>query len=269
MKMTQTIGIIGSGLVGKAVAHLSVAAGYNVVISNSRGPDTLSELVKDLGPRARAGTVEDAIAASDIVTISIPIAAFEQLPGDKFVGKVVLDQTNYYPGLGDFRRDDLDQGELTSSELIARHLKGATVVKGLHNLSWIHMQANATPKGDANRTTLPVAGDDASAKQAVTTFLDDIGYDVIDVGSLADSWRVEPSTDIYFWRYAHEVPLDATDENTRQKYQQPGKPLSSEEARKLVSEAVRPSPIGGTFDGMPQIHVTLFFEQASADTVKK
>jgi len=267
--MTQTIGIIGSGLVGKAVAHLAIAAGYNVVISNSRGPETISALVEDLGPRARAGTVIEAIAAGDIVTISLPLAAFEQLPGDKFDGKIVLDQTNYYPGLGEFRRDDLDQGELTSSELIARHLKGAKVVKGLHNLSWIHMQANAAPKGDENRTTLPVAGDDAGAKQTVTTFLDDIGFDVIDAGPLADSWRIEPSTDIYFWRYAPEVPLDATDEESRRKYQQPGKPLSREEARQLVDEAVRPSPIGGTFEGMPQIHVTLFFEQASADTVNK
>lgn len=267
--MTKTIGIIGSGLVGKAVAHLAIAAGYNVVISNSRSPETIAGLVKELGPRARAGTVEDAIAAGDIVTLSVPLASFEKLPADKFAGKVVLDQTNYYPGLGDFRRDDLDQGELTSSELIASYLKGAKVVKGLHNLSWIHMQTNVTPKGDANRTTLPVAGDDAGAKQAVTTFLDDIGYDVIDAGSLADSWRIEPSTDIYFWRYAPEVPLDTTDEETRRKYQLPGKPLSREEARKLIDEAVRPSPIGGTFEGMPQIHVALFFEQASADTVKK
>lgn len=267
--MTQTIGIIGSGLVGKAVARLAIAAGYNVVISNSRGPETLSELVKGLGPRARAGSVEDAIAESDIVTISIPIAAFEYLPGDKFSGKIVLDQTNYYPGLGDFRRDDLDRGELTSSELIARHLKGAKVVKGLHNLSWIHMQANATARDDAGRTTLPISGDDIEAKQAVNTFLNNIGYDVIDAGPLADSWRIEPSTGIYFWRYAPEVPLDTSDDETRRKYQLPGKPLSHEEARKLVDEAVRPSPIGGTFEGMPQIHVTLFFEQASADTIKK
>lgn len=267
--MASTIGIIGTGLVGKAVARLAVAAGYKVVISNSRSPDTLASLVESLGPLARAGTVDEAIAAGDIVTVSVPIAAFKQLPGDKFEGKIVLDQTNYYPGLGDFRRDDLDQGELTSSELIARHLRGAKVVKGLHNLSWIHMQANATPKGDANRTTVPIAGDDAAAKQTVTAFLDDIGYDAIDAGALKDSWRIEPSTSIYFWRYAPKVPLDAIDEGTRHAYQQPGTPLSNEEARKLIDEAVRPSPIGGTFEGMPQIHVTLFFEQASADTVKK
>lgn len=98
--MTQTIGIIGAGLVGKAVARLAVEAGYDVVLANSRDPETLSAFAKDLGPRARTGTVEEAISASDIVTLSIPIAASEQLPGDKFAGKVVIDQTNYYPAFG-------------------------------------------------------------------------------------------------------------------------------------------------------------------------
>lgn len=102
--MTQTIGIIGSGLVGKAVAHLAVAAGYHVVIGNSRGPASLAKLVGELGPLARAGTVEEAIAAGDIVSLAIPLATFEALPAERFAGKVVLDHTNYYPGLGEFRR---------------------------------------------------------------------------------------------------------------------------------------------------------------------
>lgn len=267
--MTQTIGIIGSGLVGKAVAHLAIAAGYNVVISNSRGPEALSELVEGLGPRARAGTVDEAIAAGDIVTLSVPLASFEKLPADKFAGKVVLDQTNYYPGMGGFRRADLDKGELTSSELMQRHLRGAKLVKGLHNLSWIHMESNARPKADAARTTLPIAGDDAAAKDAVTNFLETIGYNVVDAGSLADSWRIEPGTPIYFWRYAPVVPEGVSGDEAKRIYQRRGEPVSAEEARKLIDEAVRPSPIGGTLEGMPQVHVDLFLEQASADTVKK
>jgi len=267
--LTQTIGIIGSGLVGKAVAHLAIAAGYNVVISNSRGPETISGLVQDLGPLARTGTVDEAISAGDIVTLSVPLASFEKLPADKFAGKVVLDQTNYYPGMGEFRRADLDKGELTSSELMQRHLRGAKLVKGLHNLSWIHMESNARPKGDAARTTLPIAGDDAAAKDAVTNFIETIGYNVVDAGSLADSWRIEPSTPIYFWRYAPVVPEGVSGDEAKRIYQQRGEPVSSEEARKLVDEAVRPSPIGGTLEGMPQVHVDLFLEQASADTVKK
>ncbi|CAB3672072.1 hypothetical protein LMG26690_01125 [Achromobacter animicus] len=267
--MKQTIGIIGAGLVGKAVARLAVAAGHNVVISNSRGPETLSALTKALGPLARAGSVDDAIAAGDIVSLAIPLATFESLPADRFAGKVVLDQTNYYPGMGGFRRPDLDAGELTSSELIQRHLPGAAVVKGLHNLSWIHMESNARPKGNADRTTLPIAGDDAEAVQTVTRFIEAVGYDVVNAGSLADSWRVEPGTPIYFWRYAPVVPAGVSDDEAKRIYQQRGEPVLPQEARKLIDEAVRPSPIGGTLVGMPKVHVDLFLEQASADTVKQ
>lgn len=267
--MSQTIGIIGSGLVGKAVARLAVAAGYDVIISNSRGPQTISALAKELGPRARAGTVDDAIAAADIVALSVPLASFEKLPAEKFSGKIVLDQTNYYPGMGGFVRADLDLGEVTSSQLIQHHLNGARVVKGLHNLSWIHMQANATPKGDANRTTLPIAGDDKDAKDAITRFLDAIGYDVVDAGSLAESWRIEPGTPIYFWRYAPAVPQGLTRDEEKKVYQQAGSVVHREEALKLIAEATRPSPIGGTLEGMPQVHVDLFLEQASPDTVGK
>ena len=257
--------IIGAGLVGKAVARLAVEAGYDVVLANSRDPETLSAFAKDLGPRARTGTVDEAISASDIVTLSIPIAASEQLPGDRFAGKVVIDQTNYYPAFG--ANDILDRAELTSSELIAKRLPGAKVVKGLHNLSWLHMKADATPTGSANRTTLPIAGDDAGAKQAVTEFFDKIGFDAIDAGSLADSWRIEPSTPIYFWAYAPKVDLQATGPDAEAEYTQPGKPVSRDEAQRLIDTAERPSPIGGTFEGMPQVHVDLFMAQASAATV--
>src|SRR3546814_6739392 len=112
--MTQTIGIIGSGLVGKAVARLATAAGYKVVISNSRGADTIKDLIEELGPLASAGTTEEAIAAGDIVTLSIPIAASEQLPADKFAGKVVLDQTNYYPAFGNHDRSEEPTSKIQS-----------------------------------------------------------------------------------------------------------------------------------------------------------
>lgn len=267
--MTHTIGIIGSGLVGKAVAHLAVAAGYHVVLSNSRGPESLSQLVQELGPLARAGTVEAAIAAADIVALAIPLATFESLPADKFAGKVVLDQTNYYPGMGDFRRADLDNGELTSSELVQRHLRKARVIKGLHNLGWHHMQYNVRPKGDAARTTLPIAGDDLAAKEAVARFIEAVGYDVADAGSLADSWRIEPNTPIYFWPYTPAIPEGLTEREAKQAYLQPGKPISPEAARKLIDKTQRPSPIGGTLEGLPAIHVALFLELASADTIQR
>jgi len=267
--MTQTIGIIGSGLVGKAVAHLAVAAGYNVVISNSRGPESLTGLIEALGPLARAGTVEQAIAAADIVSLAVPLANFKALPADKLIGKVVLDQTNYYPGLGEFRRTDLDNGELTSSELVQQHLNGAKVVKGIHNIGWIHMQHNARPQGDAERTTLPIAGDDAVAKDIVGRFIEAVGYNVVDAGSLADSWRIEPNTPIYFWPYAPAVPEGLTQEQAKDVYRQRGKPISPEQARELISTTKRPMPIGGTLERLPPIHIALFLELASASTVQR
>ncbi len=267
--MTQTIGIIGAGLVGKAVAHLAVAAGYRVVISNSRGPESLAGLIEALGPLARAGLVEEAIAAGDIVSLAIPLAAYESLPADKLVGKVVLDQTNYYPGIGNFRRADLDAGELTSSELVQRHLRGAKVIKGMHNLGWHHMQYNARPQGHAERTTLPVAGDDAVAKQAVARFIQAVGYDVVDAGSLAESWRIEPNTPIYFWPYTPSIPEGLTDREAKTAYLQPGEPLSANAAQTLIAQTQRPSPIGGTLEGLPPIHVALFLELASANTVQR
>ena len=267
--MTQTIGIIGSGLVGKAVAHLAVAAGYKVVLSNSRGPASLTELVKTLGPLARAGTIEQAIDAGDIVSLAIPLANFESLPAEKLVGKIVIDQTNYYPGIGNFRRADLDNGELTSSELVQRHLQGAKLVKGLHNLGWIHMEHNARTKGDPMRTTLPIAGDDAIAKETVASFLQTVGYDVVDAGSLADSWRIEPNTPIYFWPYAPVIPEGLAEGEAKKVFQQPGKPISPQAAQKLIDQAERPSPIGGTLEGMPPIHVALFLELASGNTIQK
>lgn len=265
----MTIGIIGSGLVGKAVAHLAVAAGFEVVLSNSRGPQSLATLVRELGPLARAGTVDEAIAAADIVALAVPLPTFESLPAAKLAGKVVLDQTNYYPGMGDFRRSELDTGELTSSELVQRHLRGAKVVKGLHNLGWIHMQHNARPKGDAERTTLPIAGDDANAKAVVKRFLEAVGYDVVDAGALADSWRIEPNTPIYFWPYAPVVPAGLTEAEAKAVFKQRGKPLTPEAATELIAKTERPSPIGGTLEGMPPIHVALFMELASANTIQR
>jgi predicted dinucleotide-binding enzyme len=266
--MSKTLGIIGSGLVGGATARLAVDAGYNVVLSNSRGPDSLAELVKGLGPLARAGTVEEAIEAGDIVAIPLPIAAYESLPAEKLAGKVVIDQTNYYPEF--WRHTELDNADLTSSELIQRHLKDAHVVKALYNLDWNHMYSNARPQGDPERTTLPIAGDDATAKQTVTQFLEAVGYNVVDAGSLAESWRIEPNTEIYFWPYAPAIPDGLSEDEQKTYYlNHPVPPVSPDTARDMIANAERPSPIGGTLAAMPPAHVAIFMDQASDSTVQK
>ena len=191
-----TIGFIGSGMIGGTVARLSVAAGYDVVMSNSRGPETLRELVAELGPLASAATSEQAAEAGDLVVVAIPVKAIPGVPAAPLAGKPVLDTGNYYPPR-DGQIEVLDNGALTSSGLLERHLPGAHVVKVFNNIYFRHLASLARPAGAADRSALPIAGDDAAAKAAVTAYLDAIGYDTVDDGSLADSWRQEPGTPVY------------------------------------------------------------------------
>jgi 8-hydroxy-5-deazaflavin:NADPH oxidoreductase len=191
-----TVGIIGSGMIGGTVARLSVAAGYRVVLSNSRGPQTLQELAAGLGPLATAATATEAAEAGDLVVVSVPVKAIAEVPAKPLAGQPVLDTGNYYPQR-DGHREELDTGALTSSGLLQRHLPDAHVVKVFNNIFFKHLGSLARPSGAADRSALPIAGDDAAAKAAVTAYLDSIGYDAVDAGSLADSWRQEPGTPVY------------------------------------------------------------------------
>ena len=191
-----TVGFIGSGNIGGTVARLSVAAGYDVIVSNSRGPDTLKELVAELGPAARAGTGEQAAAGGDLVVVSIPLHAYPAIPVAPLAGKTVIDTCNYYPQR-DGHLTQLDDKSLTSSELIQQHLAGAHVVKVFNNIYSEHLRSLARPADATDRSFLPVAGDDAGAKGDVTAFLDAIGYGSVDAGPLAESWRQEPGTPVY------------------------------------------------------------------------
>jgi predicted dinucleotide-binding enzyme len=191
-----TIGFIGSGRIGGTVARLAVAAGYDVVLSNSRGPETLKELAGELGPQARAATAAEAAEAGDIVVVSVPFKAHGQLPVTELAGKVVLDTDNYYP-----QRDGqvpvLDEGTITSAELEQQHLGAAKVVKVFNNIYFGHLHSLHRPAGSADRSALPIAGDDAAAKLLVTEFLDAIGYDTVDAGPLAEGWRFQPGQPAY------------------------------------------------------------------------
>ncbi len=190
-----TLGLIGSGRIGSTVARLAVDAGHDVVLSNSRGPETIASLVAELGPRARAGLPGDAAAAGDLVLVSIPLTAYPSLPAAALDGKTVLDTGNYYPQR-DGQIAPLDSGELTDSEYLARHLPGAHVVKVFNNIFFKHLAHLARPAGAPDRSYLPVAGDDA-AVAAVASFLDSIGYGTAGYGPLTAGWRQQPGTPAY------------------------------------------------------------------------
>jgi hypothetical protein len=191
-----TVGLIGSGHIGGTVARLSVAAGHQVVLSNSRGPATLKDLVAELGPLARAATAAEAAAAGDLIVVSVPVLAFSKMPSEALAGRVTMDTCNYYPQR-DGQLAELDSGSLTSSELLQRGLPGTAVVKVFNNIFSKHLQSLARPAGHSRRSFLPIAGDDAAAKSAVIAFLDSIGYGAVDTGTLAESWRQEPGAPVY------------------------------------------------------------------------
>jgi predicted dinucleotide-binding enzyme len=190
------VGLIGSGRIGGTVAKLAVAAGHPVILSNSRGPDTLAELAGELGPLARAGTGQEAAEASDLVVVTIPFHAFRNVPAGPLAGKVVIDTCNHYPQR-DGQIPELDSGTLTSSELIQRHLAGSAVVKAFNNIFFKHLESLSRPSAAPDRSFLPIAGDDPAAKAAVTAFLDSIGFGAVDAGPLAEGWRQQPGTPVY------------------------------------------------------------------------
>jgi 8-hydroxy-5-deazaflavin:NADPH oxidoreductase len=210
-----TVGFIGSGNIGGTVARLAVAAGYEVVMSNSRGPDTLKDLVEELGPHARAATPAEAAAAGDLVVVSVPLRAYPEVPAEALAGTVVIDTNNYYPAR-DGQIAELDGGGATSSELLQRHASGAHVVKAFNNIYFKHLAALARPAGAADRSTLPIAGDDPGAKATVAGFLDAIGYDALDAGALRAGRAFQPETPAYGLPYGNPaneagVPAGATE----------------------------------------------------------
>ncbi|MFD4457532.1 NADPH-dependent F420 reductase [Nocardia sp. NPDC058480] len=196
-----TLGLIGSGHIGSTVARLAVDAGYDVVLSNSRGPETLADLVAELGPRARAATPAAAAAAGDLVVVTVPLKAYREVPVAPLAGKVVVDTNNYYPDR-DGAFPELDADETTTSELLQQHLPESKVVKAFNNIVYANLAELARPAGAADRSALPIFGDDPDAKKLAADLIDTIGYDVVDGGSLAESRRSQRDTPVYIHPYA-------------------------------------------------------------------
>jgi 8-hydroxy-5-deazaflavin:NADPH oxidoreductase len=220
-----TVGFVGSGRIGSTVARLSVGAGHQVVLSNSRGAATLADLAAELGPLARAASGEEAAQEGDLVVIAVPFGAYRSLPAGPLAGKLVLDACNYSPGR-DRQIAVLDDGVETSSELLAHQLAGASVVKVFNNIFFRHLLWLARPAGAADRSYLPIAGDDPAAKAAVSQYLDSIGFGAVDAGNLADSWRQEPGQPAYGPPYG---PLS----------EEQGQPASEADIRDALSRASR------------------------------
>jgi len=192
------IGIIGAGNIGANAAKLFVKAGHEIAIANSRGAETLKDLVAELGENAQAMSIEEATKFGEIVFVSIPFGKYKTLPANLFRDKIVIDSNNYYPDR-DGNYAELDENKTTSSELLAEHLRGARIVKGFNTIWFEHLKT----QGDVNlpieeRRAIFIGGDDAEAKETVARLIEEIGFAAVDTGDLRDGGATQqPETAIY------------------------------------------------------------------------
>lgn len=198
------MGIIGSGSIGAGLARLAIAADHDIVIANSRGPETLTELVAELGTRAQAGTVEEAAGFGDLTILAVPLSAYGSLPFELLAGRTVLSTGNYYPSR-DGRIAELDSLSLTTAEYETKLLPGAVIVKAFNNIVAHHIPALSRPADAQDRSGMALFGDSEDAKALVSDVVDSIGFDPVDAGSLAESWRAEPESGAYTLIYAADA----------------------------------------------------------------
>ena len=191
-----TIGLIGAGHIGSQVARAALSNGYDVVLSNSRGPQTLSTLIAELGPRARAATPEEAASAAEIAVVTVPLKNYRAVPVEPLAGKIVIDTNNYYPQR-DGNIPELDNESTTTAELLQAHLPKSKVVKAFNHIYASQITTDGRPAGTPNRRALVIAGDDAEAKSVVTRMLDQFGFDTVDAGPLKEGWRIQRDTPGY------------------------------------------------------------------------
>jgi predicted dinucleotide-binding enzyme len=185
-----TIGFIGGGHVGQSIAKAAIANGYDVVLSNTQGPESLAEAVKNLGSHASAASPVEAAASCDFAVVAIPITTIDQVPVEPLAGKVVICTINYFPDrLGHI--PEIDNGSTTAPGLLQAHLPKSHVVRAFSMIDAADMSEDGHPEGDPKRRALALSGDDPDAKKLVTNLYNEFGFDALDIGGLNESWRVD------------------------------------------------------------------------------
>lgn len=197
-----TIGIIGAGEVGSQIARAAVAAGYTIVIANSRGPETLTGLVAELGPSARAAYARDAAAVGDFAVVAVPLKVVNDMPAEELAGKVVLD-TNNYMVWRDGHIPVIDSGEKTVHELRQEQLPRSKVAKAFTHIQAPRLLTSARPAGAPDRLALSVSSNFPEAVALVTRLYDQFGFDTVDNSPLSESWRTGPGQPAWI-RHAHQ-----------------------------------------------------------------
>ena len=195
------IGIIGAGRLGTVLARQALAADYHVTITNSKKDSTsLRFILSVLLPGVEPATVQRVVEQSDIVILAIPLNKYKQLPADLFAHKLVIDAMNYWP-LTEGYSAEFEDDRTSSSETIQRYLPHATIVKALNHVAYNEIEEHSLPKGDPDRRAVLVDGDDVDAKRQVRSFIDDLGFDSVDLGELKEGKKFQPGTKLFNTRF--------------------------------------------------------------------
>ncbi len=203
MTSKAKIGIIGAGRLGTAVARQSLAAGYTVAIANSRGSESLRLTLSVLLPGATAMEIPDLIAASDIIILAVPLNQYKTLAADSLAGKIVIDAMNYWPPTEGDIAEFMTKG-VTSSEYLQQYFRGARLVKTLNHIAYNELEEHSLPPGSTGRRAIALAGDDDDAKQEVETFINNLGFDPVDLGPLSHGKKFQPDTPLFNARYTSD-----------------------------------------------------------------
>lgn len=191
----DTIGILGAGRVGTAIARQALKAGYEVKIATAKPADEISLIVEIVTPGAQAVDATE-VARQDVVILAVPLHKYRTVDPDLLAGRTVVDVMNYWAPV-DGEITDFEQESLTSSEVIQRYLSESKVVKSLNHIGYHELETDDHPAGTSGRRALALAGDHTDAKTLVTGFIDRLGYDPIDAGPLAAGRAFQPGTDIF------------------------------------------------------------------------
>ena len=203
----STIGVIGAGHIGRNVSLAAIANGYEIVISNATGPEALTDLIRELGPRSRAATAADAAAAGDFALLAIPLTGADNLPVQSLADKIVLATCNYFP-----KRDgpfaDIDTGKLTVPGYLQTLLPASKVTRVFNHINAADIVSDGTPVGTPNRRALGYAGDDPEGTRLAADLYEAFGFDAVDVGGLDEAWRLDVDQPTFVVRQNKQELLD-------------------------------------------------------------